>query len=91
MPDLDLIPVILANVIGRNLNDEAVLVDTTHAQVKVVNEVGAYIWSQIDGARSVREIADQVCKVYEIDQAQAEKDTLEFLVNLAQRGLVDLI
>jgi hypothetical protein len=90
MVGLDNVPVVSANVIGRNLNDEAVLVDTTNAQIKVVNQVGAYIWSLVDGIRSVREIAHQVYLVYEIDEAQSEEDTLDFFANLSQRGLVKL-
>ncbi len=88
MSSLDVVPLISSNVVGRALDREAVLVDTGKAQVKVVNEVGAYIWSLVDGARSAREIAYQVSLEYEIDEDQAGKDTLEFIAELAQRGLV---
>jgi hypothetical protein len=50
--------------------------------------VGAHIWDHIDGQRSVREIAATLCAVFEVEQAQAEADTLAFLEALAQRGMV---
>jgi hypothetical protein len=85
---LDSVPKNTPDVIGRNLDQEAVLVLTTKAQIKVVNEVGAFIWSQVDGSRTIREIASRVSQEYDVDQEQSEADTLEFIVELANRGIV---
>lgn len=91
MISLDVIPSVSPTVVGRALDGEAVLVDTAQAQVKVVNEVGAYIWSLVDGSHTVRDIARHVSLEYEIDEGQSEKDTREFISHLAQRGLVNLM
>jgi hypothetical protein len=88
MIDLDTVPKTAPEVIGRNLDHEAVLVLTDQAQIKVVNEVGAYIWFLVDGSRSIRAIASAVCQTYAIDQDQSETDTLEFIADLVNRGML---
>jgi hypothetical protein len=76
------------DIIGQMAADELVLVLPIAGEVKVLNEVGAHIWMHIDGQRSVREIAATLCAAFEVEQAQAEADTLAFLEALAQRGMV---
>jgi hypothetical protein len=75
---------------GRRLEHEAVVVLPDQGQVKVLNEVGAHIWSLADGAHSVREIAAAVCRAYDVPSATAEADTLKFLAELQQKGLIVL-
>lgn len=83
------IPVISRDVISRIYDQEGVLVNTRKAQIKVINEVGAYIWSMIDGVRSVQDIARAVSTQYDVELDQAEQDTLEFVRDLSQKGLIE--
>ncbi|HTP10131.1 MAG TPA: PqqD family protein [Anaerolineae bacterium] len=76
------------HVRGRRLEYEAVVVLPDQGQVKVLNEVGAQIWALVDGSRSVREIAVAVCREYDVPSAVAEADTLKFLTELQQKGLI---
>jgi hypothetical protein len=78
------------NVRGRVLENEAVLVLPDKGQVKVLNQVGASIWSLADGARTVREIAAAICAEYAVDQAEAESDTLAFAAELEAKGIVSI-
>ncbi len=80
-----------AGAIGRVVDDEAVIVLPGEGKVKVLNEVGAFIWSQVDGVRRVSEIVDLVCDEYEVDDAQAQADTITFLTDLQQRGVIVLV
>ena len=86
---LDSIPVISRDVVGRIYDQEGVLVNTRKAQIKVINEVGAYIWSMVDGIRSVQDIARAVSTQYDVELDQAEQDTLEFVRDLSQKGLIE--
>ena len=88
MPDLtlDAIPVLAPGVVGRMVNNEAVLVLTTQNRVEVLNEVGARIWSMVDGSHSVGAIAAQLCTEYQVEQDAAEQDTLELVASLLDRG-----
>lgn len=91
MSTLDAIPVPAPGVVGRVVDDEAVLVLPEKGEVKVLNEVGARIWTLTDGARSVKEIAQVICEEYEVEQKLAEADTLEFLEELEDRGAVEFV
>jgi hypothetical protein len=83
-------PVPNPNIIGRILDNEAVLVLPDKGKVKVLNEVGARIWELVDGARSVRDIAAAICAEYDVDVDQAQLDTLAFLDELETKGMVSL-
>lgn len=88
MDDLDLYPVAKSEVVSKIVDQEAVLVLPAQGTLKVLNDIGAQIWVWIDGSRSVRQIAGLLCEAYEVEQAQAETDTLEFLRSLADKGAV---
>jgi hypothetical protein len=94
--DLESIPVPVDDVVGRTVHNrpddrlEAVLVLPTRGRINVLNEIGARIWSLADGTRSVKEVAAAICEAYDIDLETAEKDTLEFLEILLDRGVIQL-
>ncbi len=96
MNALDMYPIPASDVIGSIVKgrgaqpSEAVLVLPGKGQVKVLNEVGARIWSLADGTRTARDIAAQITQEYQVDQATAEADTLEFLSDLLEREIVTL-
>jgi len=87
-PDTYVMPA--SSAIGRTIDDEAVLVLPEQGQVKVLNEVGARIWDLADGSRTVRDIVAAICAEYEVEPAQAEADTLDFVAELVERGVVSL-
>lgn len=78
------------NVIGRIVNDEAVLVIPEMGDVKVLNEVGSRIWELVDGSRSIRDISVMICQEFEVDQNIAEEDTLEFVNDILVKGLINI-
>jgi hypothetical protein len=85
---LDTIPIPNPNVVGRVVADEAVLVLPEKGTVKVLNEVGARIWSLVDGVRKASEIAEVIFSEFDVELSTAQKDTLDFLEELASRGVI---
>jgi hypothetical protein len=77
-------------VAGRIVEGEAVLVLPQQGQVEVLNEVGARIWALADGTRTLRQIAAALCDEFDVDQAQAEADVLDFMAQLAELDVVSL-
>lgn len=77
-------------IVGQILNDEAVLLIPGKGEVKVLNAVGARIWSLADGTRTIAQIAAVIAAEYTVERAQAEADTLAFVAELAQREMVTL-
>ena len=78
------------HVRGRRLEHEAVVVLPDKGEVKVLNDVGAQIWALADGSRSVRDIVAALCNDYDVSPAMAEADTLQFLTELQQKGLITI-
>jgi len=84
----NLYPYPAPNLVGRVVGDEAVLVLPGQGQVKVLNEVGARIWSLADGSRTVRQIAQEICQEFEVEEAQADADVQYFIDVLVQKGIL---
>ncbi len=61
------------------------------ADPEVLNEFGASIWSLADGSRTVADIVAEVCLAYAVDSDTAQRDTLEFLQNLLERGIIQIV
>lgn len=77
--------------VGQILNDEAVLLLPGRGEVKVLNAVGARIWSLADGTRTIAQIAAVIAAEYAVEPAQAEADTLAFVAELVRREMVTLV
>ena len=88
MLTLESYPIPAPGVLGRVVEDEAVLVLPERGEVKVLNKVGARIWELADGQRSVSEIAALICQEYDVDLEVATSDALEFLAELESRGAI---
>ncbi len=73
---------------SRQLEQEAVVVLPDKGEVKVLNEVGARIWALADGSRTVRDIVAALCAEFEAPPVLVEADTLKFLAELQQKGLI---
>ena len=88
---LDSVPKIRQNVTGRLIDDEAVVVLPERGKVEVLNQVGAFIWERADGTNTVRDIIQQVCTEFEVQSEEAEQDTLIFLSDLRDRGVIQVL
>lgn len=74
-------------VVTRKTGNEYVLVPVANNiadmnSVYTLNETGAFIWEQIDGKRTMREIIAAVNAEYKIDKKTASADVLEFVGNM---------
>jgi hypothetical protein len=88
MITLDMIPSPNPAVVSRVIKDEAVLVLPARGQVKVLNEVGARIWSLVDGKRTVGNIIATIEAEYAVSAEVALNDTSIFLDQLANREII---
>ena len=72
----------------RIIESEAVLVKVDSGEVVHLNEVAAEIWRIIDGKRKISGIIAHICSSFDVEKAEAEKDTLDFLESLLEKNLV---
>jgi hypothetical protein len=90
----DPIPVPAAGVVTQEmpsaeaLKSEAVLILPRQAQIKVLNEVAAFVWKRLDGKRSVEELISLVTEEYDVSGETARRDVTAFLESLAERGMI---
>jgi hypothetical protein len=54
-----------------------------------LNEVGAFIWEQIDGRKSVTQVAEAVRDEFEVAPEQADKETSDFIGALERAGMIE--
>lgn len=64
------------------IEGEAVLIDLDENEIIRLNEAGSEIWRLIDGKRTVGDIIHQICEIFEVEEKEAERDTIKFLRTL---------
>jgi hypothetical protein len=81
------------NIVFRKIADECILVPIKQRASDVdsiynINEVGSFIWEQIDGEKPLSEIRDAIVNEFEVTSEVSEIDLLEFLQQLEKVGAV---
>ena len=85
----------LDSVVRRNpaistapLVDELVMLDLERGAYYGLDEIATYIWDQIEQPRSVADLCLHLLEVFDIDRKTCERDVLELLEWLHEKGLV---
>jgi hypothetical protein len=71
-----------------NVEDEMVLLGMEDGIYYGLNPVGAFIWEQIKEPKTVDEVRDAILEEYDVEKIQCEKDLMELLRELTEKGLV---
>ena len=85
---LDLSVRVGKDVMFRELDGEAVLLNLESGKYYGLDPVGARIWSLLATPKTVARVRDSVLAEYEVDAARCESDLLALLDALAAAGLV---
>lgn len=83
-------PIQNETIVGKIVDNEAVLVIPETGKVKVLNDVGARVWSLSDGQHSVENIIAIISNEYQVDPEQVEVDVLEFIKELLDKQIIIL-
>ena len=81
-------PAVLKGLIGKWL---AKSVKETPMKQYELEEIGSYVWTQIDGKRTVEALSKQLQAKYKMNRLEAEASLDAFLKMLAERGLITLM
>jgi hypothetical protein len=76
-------------MVGRRIGEEYVLVPLAGRGADLdsilnLNRVAAFVWEQLDGTRTGKDVVDAVVARFEVGRGLAEKDTLELLDTLLE-------
>ena len=75
-------------VMSRLVGDETVLLDLASGMYFGLDGVGKRIWETVAEGHSLGEIAAVIASEYEVGDAQAQTDVIEFASDLVERGLL---
>ena len=78
------------NVFAQEIDEETIILDSETQEYFSINEIGKVILSLIEEKKNLEEIKAEMLDMYEVPQEQLEKDVLNFLQALEQKGLIKI-
>jgi coenzyme PQQ synthesis protein D (PqqD) len=72
----------------RVYDGEAVILLAADSTLNTLNAVGTLIWQSADGRTPVSDIVGRICAEFDVEPAEAERDSTAFIEALSQRGLL---
>ncbi len=82
------IPVKNKEIVWRNLEGEAVLLNPHTGKYFGMNAAGCSFWEKVDGKRSMGVIIDLLLDEYNVERRSLEKDILELAENLEKHEII---
>ena len=81
------------NVSMQGLGDEdgGVLLNLSSGEMYTINETGFAFLEQLDGERSIGQIADELVKSFDVDVETLTSDLVELTGGLADESLLDVV
>jgi hypothetical protein len=76
------------SIIFKELGEGPALIDPYRRTLISLNPAALEIWQLLDGERSVSGIIDALREIFDADEKVLEKDTVNFLDELAKREII---
>jgi hypothetical protein len=90
-PSHDVIGKIIEEKTNNEMSLRAILVLPDTGKVMVINDVGARIWTLLDGKRTIDDISRIIETEYSDTNQNIQQDTIDFLTGLIERKIVTSI
>jgi len=84
------IPARNEDILVRELGEETVFLSPDGRTIHTLDEVGTFIWAQIDGQTDLLQIATEICRVFAVTEETAAADLDELVNEMVDKGLVTL-
>ena len=81
-------PVRNKEIVWRNLEGEAVLLNPNSGKYYGLNEVGCSFWEKVDGNTSLETIIKQLLEEYDVERKTLEQDIDELATGLDNRKII---
>ena len=78
------------NQVATQLGAEVVILGVDAGRYFGLNEVGARVWDLVQTPIRVSALCDALLSEFEVDRQELEKDVLELLTDMQDKGLVDV-
>lgn len=73
-----------------NVEDEMVLLGMEDGIYYGLNPVGAFIWEQITEPKTIDQVRDAILDEYEVEKGECERDLIDLLNELAEKGMIHI-
>jgi len=87
---LDTVVVAADDQVSSDLADEKVILSVGSGRYFGLRGVGGRIWDLLKEPRRVVEIRDAILSEYEVEPDRCERDVLDLVDKLVERGLVEI-
>lgn len=71
----------------RRVDDQVAIISLGANRVRVLNDVGSFVWERCDGA-TVDGLVTAVCGAFDVDEPTARRDVTAFVDDLLNRGML---
>lgn len=88
MIDLKTVPTRSDTYCERRLGDETIFLSASGDEIHSLDEVGTFIWEQLDGHHDLQQVLDVLCDEYDVETETARHDLVEFVRELVERKLL---
>lgn len=78
---------VLREIAGEHLAIPVTAENST--DIVVLNPVSALLWNELETPKTLDELADIICKNFEITKAEAMPDIMEFLESLSEKNVLN--
>ena len=72
----------------QELEGQVVVVVPARREMHEFDEVGTFLWRELEGSRSVAELVEALRGEFDVEPERAEKDVRAFVARLEEKGLV---
>ncbi|NTV62878.1 MAG: lasso peptide biosynthesis PqqD family chaperone [Oscillochloris sp.] len=76
--------------VSSDLGGEAVILNLKNGTYYGLNEIGAFIWQQIQQPQTVATLRDRLLAEYEVEPQQCESELLNLLSEMAAHDLIEV-
>ncbi len=82
-----------ADCVTRRIGAETIIVPVRASAIDLravytLNESATEIWQRIDGCATVQHLVEELCSIYDVAPADAERDVGEVIEALCSAGLI---
>nr|WP_298929417.1 PqqD family peptide modification chaperone [uncultured Erythrobacter sp.] len=77
------------NFVESNVDGEAILMHLDEGNFSSLKSTGLRIWAELEEPKTVAVICQNLMAEFEVEEADCQEQTIAFLSNLRERGLIE--
>ena len=83
-------PCVAPRCAWQAVQGDAVVIDLDGRRVMGLNKTASWVWTHLDGTRTVAQLVDGVAQTFAVTPEAAQSDVVEFLTSMHARGFLEL-